>query len=62
MSQELQELRINSMADYTPSRLYLASFKWTDGFTVDEAVETYMELHPDADRAAVQAEIEEAAA
>lgn len=62
MSQELQELRINSMADYTPSRLYLASFKWTDGFTVDQAVEKYMELHPDADRDAVRAEIQETAA
>lgn len=62
MSRELQELRINSMADYTPSRLYLASFKWTEGYSVDEAVERYMELHPEADRTAVRAEIQEAAA
>ena len=63
MSRELEELRINSGADYTPSRLYYASFKWRDvGYTVDEAVERYMELHPEADEAVVRAEIAAAAA
>ncbi|CAN7330907.1 hypothetical protein LJR164_001847 [Phenylobacterium sp. LjRoot164] len=58
----MRTLRINSMADYTPSRLYYASFKWQDvGYTVDQAVERYMELHPDADEAAVRAEIVAAA-
>lgn len=57
-----QEIRINSMADYTPARLYAASHKWTyGGFTVDEAVAEYMRLHADADEASVRAEIVAAA-
>ena len=59
---ELAETSVSSMADYTPARLYLASFKWSDeGFTVDEAVNKYMDLHPEADIATVRSSIEEVA-
>lgn len=34
----------------------------TYGYTVDDAVEDYMRMHPDADEAAVRAEIEAIAA
>jgi hypothetical protein len=60
---ELSEIRISSMADYPPARLYLASHKWTDdGYTVAEAVARYMEMHPDANEDDVRAEVEAAAA
>ncbi|MBP6878928.1 MAG: hypothetical protein KBC34_12960 [Phenylobacterium sp.] len=48
--------------NYSPTTLYVAGLRMTNDYTVDGAVEDYMAMHPDADEAAVRAEIEAIAA
>ena len=47
--------------DYSPTTLYVAGLRMTNDYTVAD-VEDYMRMHPDADEAAVRAEVEAAAA
>ena len=47
--------------NYSPTTLYVAGLRMTNDYTVDGA-EDYMAMHPDADEAAVRAEIEAIAA
>jgi hypothetical protein len=49
---------VKPLESYTPAGLYAASYRHSDGWTVDETVEEYMKLHPDAGEAAVRKEIE----
>ncbi len=54
--------RYKAVADYSPAGLYFGSHKWLgEGYTIDEAVDRYMRLHPEADAQSVRAEIEAAA-
>lgn len=48
--------------NYSPTTLYLAGNRMTDGYSVSDAVEDYLRMHPDADEAEVRAEVEKAAA
>jgi len=50
---------IDYRAQYSPADLFNALCKWTDDdVTAADAIALYMELHPDADREAVTAEVE----
>lgn len=44
---------------YSPTKLYVNGLRMTYDYNVDGAVEDYMGMHPDADEAAVRAEIED---
>ncbi len=44
--------------NYTPADLLTVGSRMTDRYTVDDAVEDYMAMHPEADAAAVRAEVE----
>ena len=43
---------------YSPTDLFIVGQRMTDRYTADHAVADYMTMHPDADEAAVRAEIE----
>lgn len=47
--------------DYTPTKMYVNGRRMVGDWTVDDAVEEYMRLHPDAEREAVRAELQAAA-
>jgi hypothetical protein len=47
---------------YTPEQLYAAGQRMTDHYTVADAVEDYLAMHPDADTDQVRAEIEKVSA
>jgi hypothetical protein len=42
---------------YTVYGLYVAGSRFSDDYDQDDAVEHYLELHPEADAAAVRAEL-----
>ena len=42
---------------YSPAAFYAASQRMSEGWTVEDVVEAYMRLHPDADLALVEGEI-----
>jgi ribosomal 50S subunit-associated protein YjgA (DUF615 family) len=44
--------------DYSPATLYATGLRMVGDYTVDDAVEDYLEMHPDADAAKVREEIE----
>ncbi len=48
--------------NYSPTKLYINGLRMTYDYTVEGALEDYMRMHPDADEAAVRAEIEAFAA
>ena len=58
----VRDLKPDHRQDYSPSTLYVAGLRMTNDYTVDDAVEDYMRMHPHADEAAVRAEVEAAAA
>lgn len=43
---------------YTPLQLYSNGCRMVDDYDVDQAVETYVRLHPESDAAKVRAELE----
>lgn len=60
---EFVDHAVDPRADYAPADLFNALCKWSDdNVTAAEAIALYMELHPDADREAVTAEVEAFAA
>lgn len=44
--------------DYSILRLYLVGVRMTDDYSRDDAVEDYVQIHPDADAAKVRAELD----
>jgi hypothetical protein len=46
---------------YTPTTLYLAGNRMTDDYSVSDAVEDFLRMHPEANEAEVRAEVEQAA-
>lgn len=46
---------------YSPAGLYCAAQRFSSGWTVEDVVEEFMHLHPDADRAEVEREVRAAA-
>ncbi len=48
--------------DYSPTKLFINGQRMVDGYTVNDAVEDYLRLHPDADEHQVRDEVEKAAA
>jgi len=48
--------------NYTPTRMLLNGRRMVDDYGVDDAVDDYMRLHPEANRDEVRAEVEQAAA
>ncbi|MFZ5669118.1 MAG: hypothetical protein ACOY4K_06465 [Pseudomonadota bacterium] len=53
---------MKDLSTYTPAGLYSASWRMSDGWTVEETVAEYMRLHPTANEDEVRAEVEKAAA
>ena len=52
---------MKALETYSPAALYAASWRHSDGWSVEETVEEYLRLHPAADEAKVRSEIEKAA-
>lgn len=46
---------------YTPTRLYVNGRRMTDDYSVSDAVDDYLRMHPEANEAEVRSEIEQAA-
>ena len=46
---------------YSPTQMYVIGMRMVGDYDREAAVEDYMSLHPDADEAAVRAEVEAAA-
>lgn len=47
---------------YTPTQMYINGLRMVGDYDQEAAVEDYMSLHPDADEAAVRAEVAAAGA
>ena len=48
--------------DYSPTKLLINGQRMTDDYDVDDAVQDYMAMHPEADLQKVREEVEQAAA
>jgi ribosomal 50S subunit-associated protein YjgA (DUF615 family) len=48
-----------NLATYSIVELYASGMRFVDDYDAEAAIEHYMELHPDADRQAVEVELQE---
>lgn len=53
----MSELEVKDFRTYSVYGLLAAGSRFTDDYSENDAIEHYLELHPDADRAAVEQEL-----
>jgi len=52
-------MHFKNLSTYTVYDLYSAGTRFAVGFTEQDAIDRYIELHPEADRAAVERDLRE---
>ena len=58
-SPPMATMHFKNLSTYTVYDLYSAGTRFAVGFTEQDAIDRYIELHPEADRAAVERDLRE---
>ena len=58
-SRPMATMHFKNLSTYTVYDLYSAGTRFAVGFTEQDAIDRYIELHPEADRAAVERDLRE---